>query len=212
MKEGTKRLLKCDLLFVFKDIWVWLLVVIGLQIWFYFLYNAVANAALLLNFVTGVCLLSTSVKDWQSQIRVYVSAGMSRKGIFQVLLIRNAALVLTGLLIEAVIVFAFYPGLGVKFLVLSGFFLLFVWGFRETAGVMVYQRKKLGKFLLVIGYILTIIPCTFSFFSEGQDNFWRVLLNEISVTAVFVMGALAVAVLVGSICFARKHMGKYMVY
>ncbi len=212
MREGTKRLLKCDLMFVFKDIWVWFLVVAGLQIWFYLFYNTVANAALLISFVVGVCLLSTSVKDWQAQIRMYVSAGISRKGIFQVLLIRNTALLLTGLLIEAVMVFAFYPELGIKFLAVSGFYMLFVWGFGETAGVMVYQRKKLGMFLTVIGYILTMIPCSFSFFSEGQADFWMVLLREIPLTAVFVMGALAAAVLAGSICFARKHMGKYMVY
>lgn len=213
MSEETKRLLKCDLIYVFKDIWVFALVLAGLWLWCYLLYDTSANAVLLVNFITGVMLLSENVRDWQVQIRMYVSTSMSRKVIFRVLNIRNAILLLMGLFIETVIAFAAYPAFGSKFLVVSGAFLLFIWGFGEIAGVLVYQRKKLGQVLMCIGYILVMSPCMGSFFLGNElSGFWRVLFDGITGINVLVFGAAAMAVLAGGICFAGKHMGEYMVY
>lgn len=213
MSEETKRLLKYDMRSVFKDMWAFVLIVIGLWIWCYLIYDTVANAVLLICFVAGMMFLNMGVRDWQIQIRMYVSAGMSRKGIFQVLNIRNAAIFLGGLLIEAVVAFVAYPVFKTKFLIISGAYLLFIWGFGQITGVLVYHRKKLGQILTIIGYIVVIMPCMGSF-SLGNEasGFWRVLFDEITTTTVSVMGIAAVAVLAGGICFARKHMEEYMVY
>lgn len=212
MSEETKRLLKYDLLCAVKDISVFVLIVLALQLWCYFMYKTVANAAFFVVFVIGMPIVVWGIKDWQTQIRLYVSSGMTRKGIFEVLLMRYVIIVLAGLMIEAVIVFADYPELGIKFLVLSGFFLLFLWGFGEIAGVLAYQGKKLGQILMIIGYMMVGMISAGSVLAENQMEFWYVLSDGITVVKVLVMGAVAAAVLVGGIFLAKKQIGKYMVY
>ncbi len=94
----------------------------------------------------------------------------------------------------------------------SGFFLLFVWGFGDIAGVLVYQRKKLGQIFLIIGYMMIGMLSAGSFFSENQVGFWVVFLAEITPETIAVIGVLAVAVFAGGICFAKKQIRNYMVY
>lgn len=212
MSEETKRLLKYDLLCSVKDILIFGLIMLALQLWCYYMYQTVANAAFLAAFVIGMPIIVWGVKDWQTQIRLYVSSGMTRKGIFQVLLMRYAMTVLAGLMMEAAIVFIGYPELGMKFLLLSGFFLLFLWGFGEIAGVLAYQGKKLGQVLMLIGYMMVGMICAGSVFTENQMEFWYILLDELTVVNVLVVGIAALAVLAGGIFFAKKQMGKYMVY
>ena len=190
MSEETKRLLKYDMRSVFKDMWVFVLIIIGLWLWCYLIYDTMANAVLL------ICFVDFGLRDWQIQIRMYVSAGMSRKGIFQVLNIRNAAIFLGGLFIEAVVAFVAYPVFKTKFFIISGAYLLFIWGFGQITGVLVYHRKSWAQFSL----------------GNEASGFWRVLFDGITTTTVSVMGIAAVAVLAGGICFARKHMKEYMVY
>lgn len=93
MSEETKRLLKYDLLCAFKDIWIFVLIALVLQLWCYYMYNKVANMVLLADFAIGMPLFSWGIKDWQIQIRLYVSTGLTRKGIFRVLLMRNMLLI-----------------------------------------------------------------------------------------------------------------------
>lgn len=213
MSEETKRLLKYDLRCTVKNIWVLVLIVTGLWLWCYLIYDTVANAALLISFVAGMLFLNMGVMDWQVQIRMYVSAGMSRKGIFQVLNIRNAIIFLAGLLIESVIAGVAYPVFRTKFLIISGAFLLLIWGFGQIAGVLAYHRKKLGQVLIIIGYILVMIPCMGSFsLGEEASVFWSILFENISWAYILVMGVASITVLAGGICFARKHMREYMVY
>lgn len=213
MSEETKRLLKCDLRYVFKDALVFVLIMAGLQLWCYLLYDKVANMVLLVSFITSLILLSIRAKDWQVQIRMYVSSGMSRKVIFQVLNIRNAILFLAGMLIEVVMCFVSWNGFiffRIEFFVISGAFLLFIWGFGEIMGVLVYQRKKLGLVLMVIGYLPTTIFCMAAIGLEDEPSyFWDALFDKINVLP-FV--AVAVAVLAGGIFLAKKQLGKYMVY
>ena len=64
--------------------------------------------------------------------------------------------ILAGIFIEAAMIFINYPEIGIKFMAVSGFFLLFVWGFGDIAGVLVYQRKKLGQIFLIIGYMIQL--------------------------------------------------------
>lgn len=212
MSEETKRLLKYDLLCAVKDILIFALIVVGLRLWCYFMYKTVANEALLAAFVIGMSIIVWGVKDWQTQIRLYVSSGMTRKGIFKVLLTRYAMSVLAGLVIEAAIVFIGYPELGMKFLVLSVFFLLFLWGFGEIAGVLAYQGKKLGMIFMIIGYMMAGMICAGSVLTENQMEFWCGLLDELTVVNVLVMGTVSAAVLAGGIVLAKKQIGKYMVY
>ncbi len=212
MSKETKRLLKYDLLCALKDIWIFVLIVLGLQLWCYFMYKAVANAAFLVTFVIGMPIIVWGIKDWQTQIRLYVSSGMTRKGIFKVLLMRYVIIVLAGLIIETVVVITSYPELGMKLLVLSGFFLLFLWGFGEIAGVLAYQGKKLGQVLMLIGYMMVGMISAGSVLTENQMEFWCVLLDEITVVNILIIGTAAAAVLAGGIFLAKKQIGKYMVY
>lgn len=212
MSEETKRLLKYDLLCSVKDILVFVLIVLGLQLWCYFVYKTVTNAAFLAAFVIGMPIILWGAKDWQTQIRLYVSSGMTRKGIFKVLLMRYVLTVLAGLMIEAAVVFTSYPELGIKFLVLSVFFLLFLWGYGEIAGVLAYQGKKLGQIFMIIGYMMVGMISAGSVLTENQMEFWCSLLDELTVVNVLVMGAASAAVLAGGIFLAKKQIGKYMVY
>lgn len=216
MSEETKRLLKCDLHFMLKEIRWAGVIVIGLWLWIYFLLNVAGNMMLMVSFVAAIWLLSMNVRDWRFQIRMYVNASMRRKAIFQVLLIRNAVFFLIIMLIESVLFLAFYSGVyagvGIRFWFISVFSLLLVWGLGEIAGVLVYQRKKLGQILMIIDYLLAMIPCMFGFISKDVEDFWIVLLDGIPVTAVAAGGVVSVAVLAGGIWFAGKHMDAYMVY
>lgn len=212
MSEETKRLLKYDLLCAVKDILIFVLIILALQLWCHFMYKTVANVAFLAAFVIGMPIIVWGAKDWQTQIRLYVSSGMTRKGIFKVLLVRYVMTILAGLMIEAAVVFIGYPELGIKFLVLSVFFLLFLWGFGEVAGVLAYQGKKLGQIFMIIGYMMVGMICAGSVLTENQMDFWCSLLDELTVVNVLVMGIVAVAVLAGGIFLAKKQVGKYMVY
>lgn len=212
MSEETKRLFKYDLLCAVKDIWIFVLIVLGLQLWCYFMYKTVANAAFSAAFVIGMPIIIWGIKDWQTQIRLYVSSGMTRKRIFKVLVMRYVIILLAGLMAEAVVVFTSYPELGMKFLVLSGFFLLFLWGFGEIAGVLAYQGKKLGQIFMIIGYMMVGMISAGSVLTENQMDFWCSLLDELTVVNVLVMGIVAAAVLAGGIFLAKKQVGKYMVY
>ena len=212
MSEETKRLLKYDLLCAVKDILVFVLIMLALQLWFHFMYKAVANVAFLAAFVIGMPIIVWGLKDWQTQIRLYVSSGMTRKGIFKVLLMRYVIIILAGFMIEAAIVFIGYPELGIKFPVLSVFFMLFLWGFGEIAGVLAYQGKKLGQVFMIIGYMMVGMICAGSILTENQMEFWCGLLDELTVVNVLVMGAASATVLAGGIVLAKKQIGKYMVY
>lgn len=212
MSEETKRLLKYDLLCAFKDISVFVLIVLALQLWCYFMYKTVANAAFLVTFVIGMPIVVWGAKDWLTQIRLYVSSGMTRKRIFKVLLLRYVMTVLTGIMIETAIVFIGYPELGMKFLALSVFFLLFLWGFGEIAGVLTYQGKKLGQIFMIIGYMMIGMISAGSILTVNQMEFWCSLLDELTVVSVLIMGTVAAAVLAGGIFLVKKQIRKYMVY
>lgn len=213
MSEETKRLLKYDLLCAFKDICVFVLIMMGLQVWCYFMYQVEANTVLLVVYVIGTIMIVWGSKDWQVQIRLYVSAGMTRKRIFRVLLIRSGAAVLAGFFIEAVIVFIRYPWLGIKFLALSVFLQIFLWGFGEIAGVLAYQRKKLGQIFMIIGFMTAgILSMGGLFIMENQEDFWSVLLAELSPVSVSAAGVAAAAMLAAGIGLAKRQIEKYMVY
>lgn len=212
MSEETKRLLKYDLLCALKDILIFVLIVLGVQLWCHYMYKRMANMVFLADFAIGMPLFAWGGKDWLVQIRLYVSTGITRKRIFRVLIMRKLLVILAGIFIEAAMIFINYPEIGIKFMAVSGFFLLFVWGFGDIAGVLVYQRKKLGQIFLIIGYMMIGMLSAGSFFSENQVGFWVVFLAEITPETIAVIGVLAVAVFAGGICFAKKQIRNYMVY
>lgn len=212
MREETKRLLKYDLLSAFLDLRIFILIVLALEAWCYFAYKMVPNIAILIAFVTGIVMMTWGSKDWQTQIRMYVSAGMTRKRIFRVLLTRNMAVILAGLVIEAVLIFCCYPELGEKFLVLSAFYQLFIWGFGMITGVMVYRQKKLGTVFMIIGFFLAGMVSAGSILVESQEGFWVTLLVEVPMAELAAVGIMAAAVLAGGIILAKKQIQTYMVY
>lgn len=212
MSEETKRLLKYDLISAFKDLWIFILIVLGLEAWCYFMYKTVPNIAILTAFVTGIVMMAWGSKDWQTQIRMYVSAGMTRKRIFRVLLTRNTAMFLAAIIIETALVFGCYPGLGRKFLALSAFYQLFIWGFGMITGVMVYRQKKLGTVFMIIGLLLAGTVSAGSILTERQEDFWTALLAEVPTAGMAAVGIMAAAVLAGGIVLAKKQIQIYMVY
>lgn len=212
MSEETKRLLKYDLISALRDLWIFILIVLGLEAWCYFMYKTVPNVAILTAFVTGIVMMAWGAKDWQTQIRMYVSAGMTRKRIFRVLLTRNTAMILAGIIIEAALVFGCYPELGGKFLALSAFYQLFIWGFGMITGVIVYRQKKLGTVFMIIGFFLSGMISTGSILVESQEDFWGALLAEVPMAGLAAVGIMAAAMLAGGIILAKKQIQTYMVY
>lgn len=213
MSKETRSLLKYDLLSMLRDFWLYIPVIAVLLLWCYLFYGIVGDVVILISFLIGMQLLAGNIKDWQSQIRMYVSAGMTRKGIFQVLLIRNGMLIFIGILAEAFTAAVVYPGIyGIKPLAVMGFLLLFIWGLGQVSGPLVYQKKKLGFVLMMLGYMLVSVLSMNSFFIRDQRNFLVGILDEMTAPNLLAAGLGAAAVLAGGICYAKKQIGKYMVY
>lgn len=215
MSKEMKSLLKYDMGKTAQGLLVIVPCIIGLLLWFWLLFGEFVNPFLLLLLYANMMILNYSIADWQRQIGSYVSMGMTRKNIFGVMLVRALGMFAISIALEILLGSLFYSQLGFGRLVLvSAFLLIFCWGFGQFSGVLVYQRKKLGTVLQILGFMLVGgmlgFGCVAGMESSAQELL-ALVVEIMSVPLLCTIGIVAVIVGILGFCVARKQIKSFQV-
>lgn len=215
MSEEMKGLLKYDTGKTARGFLMIVPCVIGLLLWFWLLLGEFVNPFLLLLLYANMMILNWSMADWQREIGSYISMGMTRKNIFRVMLVRALELFVVSIALELLLGSLYYPQTGFgKLVLVSAFLLIFCWGFGQFSGVLVYQRKKLGTVLQILGFMVVGgmlgFGCVLGMESSEQ-KLLTLVLEIMSVPLLCTIGIVAVIVGILGFCVAGKQIKSYQV-
>lgn len=155
MNEGMKRLLRCDGISTIRDLGSMGPIAFFLVVWFLLIYGKVMNLLFVMIAMIGLLIMSSGVRDWQSQIGNYIGMGITRKSTFAVIVIRGLVQIFLGVILETVTAGICYPEYLKSEIILSGMFLFFFcngWG--QLSGGL-YSCGKLGRIMQIAG--LTVV-------------------------------------------------------
>lgn len=79
MSEETKRLLKYDLLCALKDILIFVLIALGVQLWCHYMYKRMANMVFLADFAIGMPLFAWGGKGLAGSDKIVCQHGNNQK-------------------------------------------------------------------------------------------------------------------------------------
>lgn len=213
MNDGMKRLMGYEGTCVIHGIGEIILVGTGVILWFLLLYGKVINLMFAVTALTCLLILSCSVRDWQLNIRTYISMGITRKSTFMAIVIRGILQMVIGMLLEIIIGFIGYPEyLKAEVLLGSLFLFLCIHGWALVSGALICSHKKTGKVMQVIG--LMIIGGVIgggSMVALNENGMLTLMVNLLTVAGVIDFGIVALIVWIVGIFVARKQAKGFVV-
>lgn len=211
MSDKTKRLLEYDMIGMLKDFLSAFFIYLGIVIWIGLIQRTIPNIWGMMLFIGATLNITECMKDWQVQIRMYISMGMTRKEIFQVIFIRNMVLILLeSLCAIAIRTGGYTTAFNGKIIVLYIFAFLFSYGWGQVTGVLLYQKRKSGRIFQILGG-LWIGVSAFTAFYPNEEGV-RSVLSGLNMGFMAVCGAVFLAVFAGGVFCSYKCIQEYSVF
>lgn len=211
MSEDIKRLLKCDFRYTMQNMKQIVISIVGLLLWFAFLFEKVVDVYLLLIMFMGIIMITLSIADWQYRNSLYVSMGVRRKNLHKVIMIRGIMLSMIGLVLEVILASIFYTrGLNIEILLISLGFFLICHGYGQFTGTLVYQKKKIGTVLQFMG-IMAVSGCSGFFAVVSMEENLPVIATMVQIPHVIIVMVLAVMMWSFGMYCVHKQMKNFAV-